>query len=429
MKPVALVMNVFYTGLGIARSLGDKSIPVIGLSAHRRIYGNYTRYAKTLFCPDSRHEPEALAEFLVRLGRGLHPRGVLFPTRDDDLMFLDRFRKDLEPYFSLVIPDSLVLKASLDKWSTTEWARRAGVPAPGAWMVENPEDLERAGRGVRYPCVLKPLSAHLWRQGNNWDLVGARKAVAIHSFEELCAEYKSVARADSRALVQEMVPGADDCLLIAACYMDRKCRWTAGFNTQKILQIPEGFGTGCIVQSVERPELFERTKRLLETMRFSGVAEVEYKWDAAEREYKLIEINPRPWDQHRLGNAAGVDLIYLAYCDHAGLPIPQLGEPQSGHKWVAEDALVTATLRSLKNGGGIGRFWRLARGRRIYAIWSVKDPMPAIAYFFGAFFPGILRDACKSLWQALRDRIAGTSSSSGKELAYETQVQKSQRLG
>jgi len=33
MSPVAVVMNMFYTGLGIARSLGEQGIPVIGLTA------------------------------------------------------------------------------------------------------------------------------------------------------------------------------------------------------------------------------------------------------------------------------------------------------------------------------------------------------------------------------------------------------------
>ena len=36
MKPPAVVLNMFYTGLGIARSLGEQGIPVIGLSAEAR---------------------------------------------------------------------------------------------------------------------------------------------------------------------------------------------------------------------------------------------------------------------------------------------------------------------------------------------------------------------------------------------------------
>src|SRR5580693_3043349 len=91
--PRAVVMNMFYTGLGIARSLGELGIPVIGLTSQHRVYGNFTRYAKTMFCPDSRREPEELFAWLVKMGKQLGHRGVLFPTRDDDLLFLDHFRR------------------------------------------------------------------------------------------------------------------------------------------------------------------------------------------------------------------------------------------------------------------------------------------------------------------------------------------------
>ena len=60
MRPTAVVLNMFYSGLGIARSLGEHGIPVIGLTAQRGIYGNFTRYAKVVHAPDSRKEPEAL---------------------------------------------------------------------------------------------------------------------------------------------------------------------------------------------------------------------------------------------------------------------------------------------------------------------------------------------------------------------------------
>ena len=78
MRPTAVVMNMFYTGLGIARSLGEQDIPVIGLSAHRGVYGEYTRYAKIVRCPDSRNEPEALLPFLQKLGQDMGSTGDHF---------------------------------------------------------------------------------------------------------------------------------------------------------------------------------------------------------------------------------------------------------------------------------------------------------------------------------------------------------------
>ena len=318
---MAVVMNMYYTGLGIARSLGERDVPVIGLSSQRGIYGNYTRYSRMVYCPDSRNEPEALRGRLLQLGKEIGHRSVIFPTRDDDVVFLDRFRSDLEPYFILTIPESSVLRACLDKSETFAWAQNAGVATPQSWLIDGEEDLHRVASKVTYPCVLKPVAAHHWRRDDNWQVVGGRKAIGVYSQAELLAEYQAIARADRRVLVQEMVLGADDCLVIAACYFDRESNYVAGFNTQKLVQIPEGFGTGCVVQSVERPELFDRTVRLLRKMRYTGIAEVEFKWDAARNDYQLIEINPRPWDQHRLGQSCGVDLIYQAYCHAIALQI------------------------------------------------------------------------------------------------------------
>jgi len=381
-RPVtAVVMNLFCTGLGIARSLGEHGIPVIGLSAQRGVYGNFSRYAKTMRCADSRKEPEALLTQLLELGARLGHRAILFPTRDHDLVFLDRFRRELEPHFVLVVASREALERCLNKWETYSLATQAGVPTPKSWLVEDANDLRKAAGQVTYPCVLKPVAAHHWRTADNWALVGGRKAIAVASAEELLAEYAVIAGADPRALIQEAIPGADDCLIVTACYIDRQSRFQAAFNIQKLVQTPPGFGTGCIVQSANRPELLDRTIRLLQAMEFTGVAEVEYKWDARDDEYKLIEVNPRPWDQHRLGAACGVDLMYLAYCDGAGFPQPAVHADLTPRKWVAEDAFILTALRLIwRREPGLGALVRQARGERVCAIWSATDPLPFIGY-------------------------------------------------
>jgi len=401
-------MNMFYTGIGIARSLGEQGIPVIGLTAQHGIYGNFTRYARTVFCPDSRNEPQALLPYLLKLGEELGGHSLIFPTRDDDLVFLDRFRQELERHFVVVVPESSALKACLNKWETFVWAQQTGVLTPRCWLIEEEQDLQRILPDLSYPCVLKPVSAHFWRKASNWEKVGGRKAIGVLSREELLAEYAAIERADQRALVQEMVPGGDDSLVIVACYMDRESKWVAGFNTQKLVQVPEIFGTGCIVQTVNRSELFERTARLLKNMRFNGIAEVEYKWDAEKKEFLLIEINPRPWDQHRLGNACGIDLIYLAYCEHAGLPLPIVSSQVSTHKWIAEDTFVLTALRLLwRRDPRLVSLFRLARGKRIYAIWSRRDPLPFVAYLMTRFIPELISAGVRAVWSAFKTRTLG----------------------
>jgi predicted ATP-grasp superfamily ATP-dependent carboligase len=374
-------MNMFYTGLGVARSLGEADVPVIGLSAHRNTYGNFTRYARIRACPDSRHEPERLLDFMIRLGNSFPEPSILFPTRDDDVLFLDRFRERLSECFILVLSPPEPLRTALDKWETYRFARAAGMAVPGTWQVESPEDLDRAASEARFPCVLKPVSAHHWRQKSNWQLVGSRKAIPVESPRDLHAEYANVSKAESRALVQELVPGSDDNLWIAACYMNREGVLTAGFTARKLMQVPSGFGTGCLVRTVDRPDLLDRAAALLTAMGFQGLAEVEFKYDAQTFEYKLIEINPRPWDQHRLGNALGIDLIRTAYSDLAGSSLAMPANRRVGPKtWIAEDVFALALLRSLwRRDGQFLSMLRMASGDRVFPIASLRDPLPLAA--------------------------------------------------
>jgi predicted ATP-grasp superfamily ATP-dependent carboligase len=399
--PTAIVMNLFYTGLGISRSLGERGIAVVGLTAQRGVYGNLSRYAKVLHSADSRNDPEALVQQLVRLGQSLTTRGVLFPTRDHDLVFLDRFRDVLEPYFVSVIPSHDALDRSLDKWQTYQHATAAGVPAPNSAVADTVTAALHAADGVGYPCVLKPVAAHQWRSANNWQVVGGRKAIVIGSPAELEAEYAVIAGADRRVLLQEFIQGGDDALVVVGCYVDRQGTFAGAFNAQKLVQTPPEVGTGCIVQSTERPELLERTERLLKSIGFTGIAEVEYKWDARAQEFKLIEINPRPWDQYRIGIACGVDVAHLAYCDCAGLPRPARLRAFRRVKWIAEDAFLMAALRVIwRRQPGLGALLRQARGPKMYAIWSASDPMPFFLYALNTAVE-LGRFAARACWNAV----------------------------
>jgi predicted ATP-grasp superfamily ATP-dependent carboligase len=306
----------------------------------------------------------------------------------------------------------------LNKWETFQRAQRAEVPAPKSWLIEREEDLGRMIGEVSYPCVLKPVVASDWRRADKWNIVGARKAIAVSSREELFAEYRTVAAANPVALLQEMVAGGDDCLVTVACYLDRKHEFVAGFSTQKLLQSPPGMGTGCVVRSASHPELIPRTARLLRDIRFSGIAEVEYKWDAALQDFQLIEINPRAWDQHRLGNACGIDLAYLAYCDLAGLPRPSLVEGKTEYKWIAEDAYWMDVLRMLwKRDPRLRAVLKMSSGKKIYGIWSIRDPLPFASFLVTHALPTI----AKNLVEALKPKSSGTTKG---DLIYDRHLEK-----
>jgi predicted ATP-grasp superfamily ATP-dependent carboligase len=192
--------------------------------------------------------------------------------------------------------------------------------------------------------------------------------------------------------------------------MDRQGKFVGGFTAQKLLQVPAGFGTGCIVQLSHEPELLASTIRLLESIQYTGIAEVEYKWDERQRRYQLIEINPRPWDQHILGESAGCDLMHLAYCDHAGVSRPpaiQMFSAALPQTWVAEDALLFELLRLLwRRDPSVRQLGRLLTGRRVYAIWNAADPLPWFKYVFRQAIPWFATQAVSRLWLAGKEALA-----------------------
>jgi hypothetical protein len=103
--PPVVILNLSYSGLGIARDMTGRGARVVGLSSDQNIYGNFTRACEVWPAPNARREPEKLADFLLRAA-SLLGGAVVFPTSDFDVLFLDRFRSSLEPHYRLSIAAS-----------------------------------------------------------------------------------------------------------------------------------------------------------------------------------------------------------------------------------------------------------------------------------------------------------------------------------
>src|SRR5262249_36987911 len=129
--------------------------------------------------------------------------------------------------------------------------------------------------------------------------------------------------------------------------------------------------------------------------------------------------------QHILGRSCGADLVYIAYCDHARLPAPPPpAKPFTARKWIAEDAFTMEALRLLwARDPKIHAMFRLARGRKIGAIWSVKDPLPLIALFVTRLIPNLINTLLKRVWSAVT-RLRLRKRDTSKVRVYEEHLHK-----
>src|SRR5581483_12048598 len=103
--PPVFVMNLYYTGIGIARNLYGYGVRVYGLSSEKDAPGVKSRFFDGVYeVPNGRDEPEALYRRLLEIREHYTTPPVIFPTRDFDILFLHQYREQLAPFYRLPQP-------------------------------------------------------------------------------------------------------------------------------------------------------------------------------------------------------------------------------------------------------------------------------------------------------------------------------------
>ncbi|HXI70971.1 MAG TPA: hypothetical protein VNN22_11510 [Verrucomicrobiae bacterium] len=379
--PTAVILNLHYTGLGIARSLKGRGIPVIGLMGSPRQCGWLSRFCRARTSPSARTHPQALLPYLLDLAAEVGTGAILLPTSDADVLFITQHREALSAHFVFPLPETDVVDMLMDKAKLYRKALECDVPAPRTILCDNLAALRAAAGVISYPVVVKPVVSLLWHHPTNASIVGGSKAIKVWSPEALEKTYRQVSRANHTVLVQEFVPGGDEQLFIAGLYFSRNGEPAGGFTARKWCQVPQETGTGVVVESVVNPEILSLATRLLRHLGFRGVAEVEFKQHPATGIYHLIEINPRFWDWHRLGAVCGINLCVMAYQDLTGHEISPMTRQKEGTYWVAGKGLLrhlAAALLKRRNPASLSVLWRLVPAAKEYAIFAWDDPLPAL---------------------------------------------------
>jgi predicted ATP-grasp superfamily ATP-dependent carboligase len=399
--PPVFVMNPYYTGIGIARNLRAHRVDVYGLSSEADAPGARSRFFKGIHrVPNGRDEPEALCERLIELRRHYENAPVIFPTRDFDVMFLHKHRRQLNSLYRL--PQNASVEILLDKLALFKVAKEQHIPVPATVVCSSVEELTRELPELRFPLVVKPRVAAHWRRKGVWEAVGSRKAFLVTTREQLLAEYQRISPVAPELMIQEYIHGSDCDIAVCCCFLDAAHEMKAHFTARKLRQHPPLFGTGCAVETTSLPEIVPIAKRLLQAVGYTGIAEVEFKRNASDGKWHLIEVNPRHWDQHEIGAHIGVNLSWVAYQHMIGRPLDAgvaVQKPEAQFRWIAESEALMLVLanarRQFKDNrehplrerlrlhlraltSSFSEMAYLLRGRKVFAILHRRDPLPGI---------------------------------------------------
>jgi predicted ATP-grasp superfamily ATP-dependent carboligase len=217
-----------------------------------------------------------------------------------------------------------------------------------------------------------------------------RKVILIQSESELRAAYVRTSQLGLAMLVTEIVPGPEETYWSYYTYVDEHGQKLVDFTKQKLRQYPVGFGGATYHVARWSPATAEAGRRFVDAAGVRGIACVEFKLDARDKQLKIMECNARVTAADALVRAAGLNLGELAYRDAAGLPVaPQDGFREGVRLWYpVQDALAFTAMRR----SGDLTLWAWARSlthRQRFPTFSMADPLPSVRALLR--LPGRLR--------------------------------------
>jgi predicted ATP-grasp superfamily ATP-dependent carboligase len=267
-------------------------------------------------------------QWLKELGHAhnLH-RWVLFSASDETARFMSVNRTAFLSQYRLTAPDWEVMRWAYDKRLTYQLANDLGLSHPQTLFPQSRTEIEALEWD--FPVVLKPAYKPVVNRFTH------SKAWLARDRHELLELYdNAVALIDpSLVIIQKMICGGGENQFSFACFCING-RPIASLTARRTRQYPIDFGyNSSFVETIDLQEIETAATALLSNLRYSGVAEVEFKYDSSDRRYKLLDVNPRFWTWHTLGAIAGVDFPYLVWQVANDQPINQV-RARPGLKWV-----------------------------------------------------------------------------------------------
>ncbi len=369
--PPALVFGADVTGLAVVRALGRNGIPVYGVGDRDQLVGRSRWHMRA---PGGAIEETSDGERVAAYLRGLpFERTVLFPCSDEWASALASLPPETTANHSAPVAPARVLRALVDKARFAAAAGEFEVPTPRTVRASCPSDLEALEEADLSALFFKPTNSQLFSRRFGVKAMRARgRAEAI----ELLAR---VDDAGLEVLLQEYIPGPPTDHIFLDGYVDRGGVMRACLARRRLRMYPPEFGNSTM--SVTMPldqagPAVESLGRLLTGIGYNGLFDAEFKYDHRDGQFKVLEVNARPWWQLEIAAASGLDLCLMAYRDALGLPFADGGDYHVGRTWVHPVPDLRAWWAGRRAGRVAGSIPPRAFFGAANAVFSFDDPKP-----------------------------------------------------
>lgn len=285
---------------------------------------------------------------------------VLMPIFNKGIMALNMNKNLLNKECILVpLPPLDSLNTSLDKWSLAKHMKDHMINGPNSINLR-PEEFQHIDElNFSFPCLIKPTV-------NTGGGIGIQK---IDSIKELM-DYIKANKPINSLMLQEYINGYDlGCNVLCSEGQILASTIQKGNLYNNIPYSPQ-IGLGFVYET----KALDLAKRLMKSLNWSGVANIDMIYDQERDLVQILEINPRYWLTIDASAIAGVNFPYL-YCLNAqgiNFEVPAYSELNYLNlkglvKSVRKDPLLLFNFKFIWNNTPFK--------------FAIKDPIPMIYHF------------------------------------------------
>ncbi|NED71106.1 ATP-grasp domain-containing protein [Streptomyces sp. SID9944] len=386
-------------GVGAIRSLGRAGVPMYAVTEDAYTPAASSRYLRRAFVwpTTGTEDADHLVEGLLRIARRIGRPAVLVPTDEEAAVLIAEHQDALGGHFLFPRVEPGLPRLLASKQGLHELCVKHGVPSPAAVFPQSYDDIAAFAQTARFPVVVKNREAFTRR---------SRPAVNGTTRVATRAGLLSLARDWGErpgVIIQEYLPREQAEDWIVHAYFDRDSHPLALFTGVKVRSWPPHAGMTASAYVVDNPELADLAARFVKEIGFTGIVDLDLRFDRRDGQYKLLDFNPRMGAQFRLfESGAGVDVVRAMHLDLTGRPVPE-GEQRAGHRFVVENIDLPALLAYRRSGYTTPHAPARASGTEL-AWLAGDDPLP-----FLTMLARFVRPGARHLYQLWRtSRRGGT---------------------
>ena len=286
--------------LAVTRALGREGIEVIVGAETQRSLASASRYCRESFSyPSPYQDPRGFVNALLDVVRKQRV-DALFPVSDIAMHVIGPEKTRFAGYTHIPTPDAETYSEISDKYRLMQQAVAQGVSIPETLFVPDGQ-LDSVIEEIReFPVVVKP-GCSLVKEGQQWKKTSVCYAESRDALMRLYRE-KSYLRQPS--LIQRRVVGEGQGLFV----LMNQGLPLGMFAHRRLRERPPSGGVSVLRESIALPKaMVDATLKLLQRVKWHGVAMVEFKVDAVSHRPLLMEINGRFWGSLQLAIDAGVN--------------------------------------------------------------------------------------------------------------------------